>query len=301
MDLWRLKIFQRVIEYSSFSKAAEGLNLSQPTVSSHIKDLERHFDVSLIDRLNKKAVPTKAGELLYSYAGRLATLYDETETAMSEFHGKIKGRLVIGSSTIPAGYILPRFIGSFMQTYPEVQISLIVGDTKKIIADILSNVLEIGVVGAKSHDQRLFQQELINEEMRVVVPQGHKWSQKTSISIKDLTGEPFITREAGSGTWISIQKQLVAQGLSSKDLNIVAELGSTEAVIQGIKSHIGISILSPIAVAENLSAGTLQALMIDGLNLERKFYLTRYENRSESPLSKAFRTFIEKQIPFSKN
>lgn len=301
MDLWRLKIFQRVIEHSSFSKAAEGLNLSQPTVSSHIKDLEQHFDVNLIDRLNKKAIPTKAGELLYNYAVRLSTLYDETEAAMSEFHGKIKGRLVIGSSTTPAGYILPRLIGGFMQTYPEVHISLIVGDTKKIIADILSNSLEIGVVGAKSNDQRLVQKELINEEMQVVVPQGHKWAGKTNITIKALTGEPFITREAGSGTWISIQKQLAAQGLGSKDLNIVAELGSTEAVIQGIKNHIGISILSPVAVAEALSAGTLKALMIDGLNLERKFYLTRYKNRSESPLAKAFRKFIEHQILFSQN
>jgi DNA-binding transcriptional LysR family regulator len=296
MDLWRLKIFQRVIEHGSFSKAAEGLNLSQPTVSSHIKDLEQHFDVSLIDRLNKKAVPTKAGELLYSYAGRLSTLYDETEAAMSEFHGKIKGRLVIGSSTIPAGYILPKLIGGFMQAYPEVHIALIVGDTKKIITDILSNVMEIGVVGAKSNDQRLVQKELINEEMRAVIPQSHKWAEKNSISIKALTGEPFIIREAGSGTWISIQKQLATQGLASKDLNIVAEMGSTEAVIQGIKSHIGISILSPIAVAEELSAGTLKTLMIDGLNLERKFYLTRYKNRSESPLGKAFREFIEKKI-----
>jgi DNA-binding transcriptional LysR family regulator len=301
MDLWRLKIFRRVIEHNSFSKAAEGLNLSQPTVSSHIKDLEHHFEVKLIDRLDKKAVPTKAGELLYYYAGRLATLYDETEAAMSEFHGKIKGRLIIGGSTIPAGYILPRLIGGFMQTYPEVRISLIVGDTKKILDDILSNTLEIGVVGARSHDQRLIQKELINEEMLVIVPGDHKWAGKTSIDIKALTIEPFIIREAGSGTWISIQKKLADQGLGSKDLNIVAELGSTEAVVQGIKSHIGISILSPVAVAEDLSAGTLNALKIDGVNLERQFYLTQSKNRSESPLGKAFREFIEKQIRFSQS
>lgn len=299
MDLWRLKIFQRVIEHNNFSKAAEVLNLSQPTVSSHIKDLEQHFDIKLIDRLDKKALPTKAGELLYYYAGRMATLYDETEAAMSEFHGKIKGRLVIGGSTIPAGYILPKIIGGFMETYPEVHISLIVENTKKIIADILSNSLEIGVVGAKSRDQRLVQKELINEEMRVVIPGGHKWSGKTSIGIKALTGEPFITREAGSGTWISIQKRLAGQGLDSKELNIVAELGSTEAVVQGIKNHIGISILSPVAVADDLSAGILKALMIDGINLERKFYLTQSKNRSASPLGKAFREYIEKQIIFS--
>ncbi len=296
MDLWRLKIFCRVIEHNSFSKAAAGLNLSQPTVSSHIKDLEQHFDVKLIDRLDKKAIATKAGELLYYYAGRLATLYEETEAAMSEFHGKIKGRLVIGGSTIPAGYILPKIIGGFMHTYPEVRISLIVGDTRKILDDILSNVLELGVVGAKAHDQRLVQKELINEEMRVVIPGDHKWAGKTSIGINALTSEPFIIREAGSGTWISIQKKLADQGLSGKDLNIVAELGSTEAVVQGIKSHIGISILSPVAVAEELAVGTLNALKIDGLDLDRQFYLTQSKNRSESPIGKAFRQFIEKNF-----
>ena len=296
MDLWRLKIFRRVIENNSFSKAAEDMNLSQPTVSSHIKDLERYFDVQLIDRLDKKAVPTKAGELLYYYAGRLLTLSEETETAMSEFHGKIRGRLVIGGSTIPAGYILPRIIGKFMQLYPEVHVSLIVGDTKKIISDILSNVLEIGVVGAKTRDQRIVQSQLINEEMRVIIPGSHKWADKTNIGIEALTREPFIIRENGSGTWISIQKKLAGRGLSGKSLNVVAELGSTEAVVQGIKSNIGISILSPIAVAEELSAGTLKALMIDGLNLERKFYLIRYKNRSESPLGKAFRKFIEEDL-----
>jgi len=175
MDLWRLKIFRKVVENNSFSKAADAINLSQPTISSHIKDLESHFDCKLIDRLEKKAVPTKAGELLYSYAVRLLKLYEETETAMSEFHGKIKGRLVIGGSTIPGGYILPELVGKFMSEYPEVRISLMVGDTKKIINDIIAGTLEFGMVGAKTNDKRIEQKELINEEMRVVIPGDHKW------------------------------------------------------------------------------------------------------------------------------
>jgi DNA-binding transcriptional LysR family regulator len=101
MDLWQLNIFCRVIELKSFSRAGNAVHLSQPTISSHIKDLEDHFDCRLIDRLSKEAIPTKAGELLYSYAKRMLALRDETETALAEYNGKIRGRLVIGGSTIP--------------------------------------------------------------------------------------------------------------------------------------------------------------------------------------------------------
>ena len=121
MDLWQLNIFCRVIEMKSFSKAGEAIHLSQPTVSSHIKDLEAHFGTKLVDRLARQALPTKAGELLYEYAVRLLTLRDETESAMAEFLGKIKGRLSLGGSTIPAGYLLPRWIGEFTAAFPRSQ------------------------------------------------------------------------------------------------------------------------------------------------------------------------------------
>lgn len=293
MDLWRLKILCKVIENNSFSKAAEAINLSQPTISSHIKDLETHFNCKLIDRLEKKAVPSKAGELLYSYAVRLLALYEETEAAMSEFHGKVKGRLVIGGSTIPGGYILPEIIAKFMNEYPDVRVSLMIGDTKKIVNDIIVGTLQFGIVGAKVNDKRIVQKKMINEEMRVIIPADHKWSGKKYVFIESLAREPFIRRENGSGTLMTLQNSLADKGLSIKNLNVVAELGSTESIIKGIKSSIGVSVLSPIAVSEELKSGTLKALKVKGLNLERKFYLTLYKNRSESPLSKAFRIFTE--------
>lgn len=292
MDLWRMKIFRQVVENKSFSRAADAINLSQPTISSHIKDLENHFNCKLIDRLEKKAVPTKAGELLYSYAVRLLTLHEQTETAMSEFHGKMRGHLVIGGSTIPAGYILPELIGKFMKTYPDVRVSLTTGDTKKIVNDILSGTLELGIVGARTDDKRIEQTEWRSEEMKVVIPGDHKWSQQKSVRIESLANEPFIIRESGSGTWMSLQRSLAQKKMSSRDLNIVAVFGSTQSVIQGIKNSIGISILSPLAVADELRTKSLSALTLKGLNLERKFYLTRYKNRTASPLAKAFSQFI---------
>ncbi len=295
MDLWRLNIFRNVVEYKGFSRAAEAINLSQPTISSHIKDLENHFGCPLIDRLGNKAVPTKAGELLYKYAGRLLALHEEAETAMTEFQGKISGRLVLGGSTIPAGYILPQVIGKFLEVYHEVRISLVVADTDRIAREVLSGELELGVVGARINEKKIVQEKLIEDEMRVIIPADHKWTGKKSIDLKALLQEPFIIRERGSGTLRSVQNSLAPKGLSNQGFNIIAEMGSTEAIIQGIKSKVGISILSPIAVADELGAGSLKALKIKKHTLKRNFYLTRHKERSASPLCKAFIKFIKEQ------
>jgi len=296
MDLWQLNIFCKVVELNGFSKAGNAIHLSQPTISSHIKDLENHFGCQLIDRLGKKAVPTKAGELLYQYARKLIALRDEIEAAMAEFHGRIKGRLVIGGSTIPGGYILPKYIGAFTKVYPEVTISLIIGDTDKIIQDVFSGSPEFGIVGAKTENKYISQEKLIEDEMRLIVTCDHKWAEKKHISPNLMFKEPFIVRERGSGTLKSIILSLKEKGYSSENLNIIAELGSTEAVIQGIKNKVGTSILSTIAVAEELKAGTLKALTIEELNLKRSFYLITHKQRSSSPLCKAFITFLKKEF-----
>lgn len=296
MDLWQLNIFCKVVELKGFSNAGDAIHLSQPTISSHIKDLENYFECQLLDRLGKKTVPTKAGELLYHYAQKILALRDETEAAMAEFHGKIKGRLVIGGSTIPGGYILPKCIGAFTRSYPEVTISLTIGDTEQIIQDVLSGSLEFGIVGAKTSNKKIFQEKLIEDDMRLIVYSDHRWANEKHINSDMMFKEPFIVREHGSGTLTSIKLSLKEKGYSSENLNIVAELGSTEAVIQGVKSKVGISILSTIAVAEELKAGTLKALTINKLNLKRSFYLITHKQRSPSPLCTAFINFLKKEF-----
>jgi len=296
MDLWQLNVFCKVVELKSFSKAGKTILLSQPTVSSHIKDLEDHFGCRLIDRLSKEAVPTKAGKLLYTYARRLIALRDETETALAEFQGIIKGRLIIGGSTIPGGYILPQIIGVFTKDYPEAKISLIIGDTEKIINDTLSGTLELGIVGAKTADKSIIQEKLIEDEMCLVVPAEHRWARKKRITLKQLFKEPFIAREHGSGTLKSIKHSLTRKDYSLDDLNIISEMGSTEAVKQGIKNNVGVSILSRIAVAEAVQTGSLIALSVEGLDLKRSFYLTRHKYRSAAPLCRAFIKFLTKKL-----
>ncbi|MFO7962881.1 MAG: selenium metabolism-associated LysR family transcriptional regulator [Desulfobacterales bacterium] len=293
MDLWQLHVFCRVVEQKSFSKAGSAVHLSQPTVSSHIKDLEDHFGCVLIDRLGKEALPTKAGDLLYRYARKLLAMRDATESAMAEFQGKIKGRLAIGGSTIPGGYILPRLIGEFNVHYPEVTVSLTVGDTEFIIAEILSGELEIGIVGAVTGNKKIVQRKLLDDDMHLIIPPEHKWANRKAIELHDLLEEPFIVREKGSGTLKSINNRLEEMNLSMENLKIAAEMGSTTAVIQGVKQHVGISIISAIAIADELNSGTLQALRVKGMNLKRSFYLAHHKLRSLSPLGEAFMLFLE--------
>ena len=292
MDLWQLHIFCKVVEQRSFSKAGNLVDLTQPTVSSHIKELESHFGCRLIDRLAKEAVPTREGQLLYEYALKLLSLRDEIETAISHFTEHISGILTVGGSTIPGGYILPQAIGDFLQLHPDVYPAMRVGGTVDIVGGILSGELEIGVVGARLPDRPITQQKLLEDEMRLILPPTHRLSERRHITLDILIGERFILRETGSGTLKSVAESLNAIGRQVDDLHIVAELGSTEAVVSGVKSGVGLSIISPIAVSEELQAGTLVALPIEGIDLKRSFYLTHHKYRSLSPPAQAFRQYL---------
>jgi DNA-binding transcriptional LysR family regulator len=284
-----------VVELRSFSRAAKAVYLSQPTVSSHIKDLENHFECKLVDRLGREVIPTKAGSLLYGYATKIIALKQEAENAMAEFQGKIKGRLTIGGSTIPAGYILPPLLGRFKEDYPEVVVTLVQGDTERIISHTLEGNVELGIVGAKAQEVQLVQKKIIDDQMFLIVPQRHKWATKPHVVMDELIGEPFIMRELGSGTRKSIEQVLHKSGYSLSALNVVSEMGSTEAVRQGIKAGVGVSILSECAVAEELTTGSLKKVEIKGVTFRRAFYLTFHRYRTQSPLCQAFIKFLHSQ------
>lgn len=296
MDLWQLHIFCKVVEEKSFSRAGKAVHLSQPTVSSHIKDLESHFGCQLIDRLSKEALPTRSGELLYEYARKMLAMKAETETAMAEFQGVIKGRLVIGGSTIPGVYLLPALIGDFTRGHPEVFISLDIGDTEKIVEKTVAGELDLGIVGARTGDGRILQEKLIEDQLCLVTPVDHPWAGRKTVSAAELFTEPFIAREPGSGTLKSIQASLAGAGYSADDLHAAAEMGSTQAVIQAVKGGVGVSILSRIAATDPLKAGSIAVLTVDDIDLKRSFYLTRHKHRTASPLSRAFVEFLKEKL-----
>lgn len=295
MDLWQLHIFVSVVENKSFSKASEAVHLSQPTVSSHIKELEDHFQCRLLDRLGKTTEPTRAGELLFKHAKKLLALRDQTESTMHDFLGRQKGSLHIGGSSIPAAFIIPRLLGPFAGLYPGVDLQMIAKDTMQIIQDIRSGKLEVGIVGANVDDPNLVQKKIIQDEMKLIVPKEHRWFKRSYISFSDLVEEPMIAREKGSGTWVSVTKSMEENGFNPKELNIRITIDNTISVIHGILNQLGVSILSTIAVKNEIEAGRLAAVSIKGLNLNRFFYLTYSSKRDQSPLCAKF---IEHTLSF---
>ncbi len=292
MDLWQLHIFCKVVEHKSFSKAARAIHLSQPTISSHIQALEQHFGCPLIDRLAREALPTEAGRILYRYARRLESLREEAETAIAAQQGGVRGRLRIGASTIPGNYLLPRAIGGFTRQHPDVRVALEIADSARIINQVLAGDLEMGIVGAVSRDRNAFQEPLMSDRLQLIVPSGHRLAGQPDVGIAEWISEPFIVREQGSGTLAALQAALQQSGLGLSRLNIVAEMGTTTAVIQAIKGGVGVSILSPVAVREELALGSLKALTAKGLTLERAFHLTYHRQRTASPLASAFAQYL---------
>jgi DNA-binding transcriptional LysR family regulator len=288
MDIHRLEVFCKVLELQSFTRAADAVCLTQPTVSEHIRALEESLGEKLIDRLGRELRPTPAGKILYQYARDIIQLRDDAIQSIQKYRGDLSGALLIGASTIPGTYILPALIGAFKSSHPSIQVTLRIFDSAEVVAGILDGSLEMGFIGARWDDRRIVLEELFSDELILAVYPNHPWAGRNSVNLDDLAGQPFILRERGSGTRMVMNQMLESHGFSPSRLVTVAEMGSTEAVRQGIKARIGISILSCQAVAEDLERGVLVAVPLDDIRLFRSFYLAHRKNREPSPLCTAF-------------
>jgi len=293
MDLWRLRVFCSVVSTGGFSAAAKELRLTQPSVSAHIKELESHFNCRLIDRVNRQAKPTRAGEILYRSARKLIREYEKTETALSEYHGRFEGRLLIGGSNIPGEYILPAQLGAFRKAYPNVTVSVLIKNTLDIVQQVLDDTIELGFVGATVKEPGISQEPCYSDELKLVVPAGSTWVKGDAIELQELEMIPFITRFPGSGTMKTFLERIRQNGFDGRQLQIVAELGSNTAVIQGIRNGLGASVLSSLAVRDELAKGTLRAIRLEGVALQRSFFLTCRNNRSLTPLAARFIDFLK--------
>ncbi len=292
MDIHVLKVFCKIVESESFSKAADAVYLTQPTVSGHIKKLEEEVGVRLLDRLGHRATPTKAGELLYRYAKRILAVRQEAQQALDEFKGGLRGELTIGASSIPGGYVLPPLIGRFKARYPDISITLEVSSSKEIVNAVIDGAYEVGAVGAKFDDGRIDYQKFAEDEMVLVVPRGHPWAAKGSIKAKDLPSQPFFFREKGSGTRKMMEQALEHHHLSMGAFKVIGEMGNNEAIRQAVKAGAGVAIISKLAVESDIKCRELAVVHIAGLKLTRDFYLITHRHRSLSPICNAFLKFI---------
>ena len=292
-DLRQLEIFCKVVELGSFSKAANAVFLAQASVSERISTLERMVGAKLLDRLGRRVVPTKAGELLYGHAVSLLNMKEKVRQEMEHFLGMRRGAIHMGASTIPGEFILPGIVGRFNEEYPSVTVVLAISDTSDIENRVLEGNLELGVVGSKSSHNTLLYQELWKDELVLAIPAQHRWAGKREVSIAAIYEEPFILRETGSGTLRHIERYLGSlHSKTGQSLQVVARFGSSTAIKEGIKAGLGISILSSKALDVEVKAGILKTLRVKGLSMVRSFYLVRDKRRTPSPLCQAMLDFL---------
>ena len=269
------------------------MHLAQASVSERIATLESMVSAKLLDRMGRTVAPTKAGELLYRHAQRLLQMKRAACLEMQEFLGVKQGEICIGGSTIPGEYILPRVVGLFSKEFPRVTVTLTVADSEDIEGRVLDGEFELGVIGRKSSNKHLTSHELWKDELVLALPSLHRLARKKEVPLQDVIQEPFISRETGSGTLKSIEPYLQAAGLRGiESLNVVARLGTSTAVKEGIKAGLGISILSAIAIGTEVKAGVLKALKLKGIPMFRYFYLIRDKRRTPSPISRSLMDFL---------
>jgi len=292
-DLRQLEIFLKVVELGSFSKAGEAVHLAQASVSERIATLENTVGSKLLDRMGRTVTPTKAGELLYQHARRLLEIKKMACLEMQDFLGVKQGEIHIGASTIPGEYILPAVIGRYAKEYPLISVVLTVADSEEIEIRVLQGDFEFGIIGRRSSAKKLLSHELWEDDLILVVPSVHRWASRQEVAAQELADEDFILREVGSGTLRSVEEYLQKAGTKGiSSLRVVARLGTSTAVKEGVKAGAGVSILSSRAVDTELKAGVLKSLKIKGLNMSRHFYLIRDKRRTISPLCRTLLDFL---------
>ncbi|SCY05233.1 selenium metabolism-associated LysR family transcriptional regulator [Alkaliphilus peptidifermentans] len=293
MDLRQLETFVAVAKFKSFSKAADHLYLTQPTVSSHIANLEKELNTILINRTNRKISLTKAGDILYDYALNILNLKDGAIYKLGEYKGKIVGNIEIASSTIPEQYILPQLFCQFNKEFPDVTFQMLHYDSQQVVEGIIQDRIDFGIVGAEIPHPQLNYVELINDELVLVTPATSTYASfDEEISIEEILNERFIFREIGSGTRKLVESKLADFKFDISSLNVVAYIENTEAIKQCIRSGLGVSFLSQKAITDELKAGSLKSFKIKDLNLERKFYFVYHKYRNPSPLESTFQNFV---------
>jgi len=292
MEIKQLEAFVSVVEERSFSKAADRLFLSQPTVSVHVRALEEEMGTRLLDRLGSEVVPTPAGKRLYRYAREILGLRDQAFQDIQHFLGELSGRFELVASTIPGEYLLPPVLADFQHRYPNVRVVLHILDSGRAIYKVKEGEYFLGVVGSKGDERGLTYIPLRKEELVVAFPSSHPLVQKEKVSLKDLQQIPLIMREKGSGTRKTFEEGLKRKGMDLSQFKVVAELGSTAALKEGVKAGIGAAVISPQAIKDECRCGIMKAFRIEELDLERCFYLVKRSRRTLPPPVEELEGFI---------
>lgn len=294
MDLRQLETFIEVIKLKSFSKAADKLYITQPTVTNHIQNLENELGTLLINRMGRNITPTEAGNLLFKYAVNIINSCEMAKFDLAMYKGKIQGNLDIMFSSIPRNYLLPSIIKSFIKIYPEVTFTITENDSKEVINKIIDGDVDFGVVGAIYPSTSLNFVDIMSDNLVLIAPVSFKTNLPnfSYIDVNDILHYKIILREEGSGTRSLIMNKLQEKGIDTNSLNILACVEDTETIKELVSLGLGISFISEKAVSDDINLNKYKVLYLSNIDFSRSFYFVYHKNRQLSPLGEAFKEHI---------
>ncbi|MEW6046481.1 MAG: LysR family transcriptional regulator [Bacillota bacterium] len=291
MDLLNLLgTFVALAEHGTVSRAADALSYAQPTVSMHIKALQQYYGVPLFELRNRRYVLTDEGEVLHGYARAILHLAQEAMDAISEFKTCQRGSLRVGATSNVGVYVLPRILSMFQQRFPGISISVLIDRTRVISTKVSEGELNVGIVEAEVEEgHQITVEPWIKDRLVLIVSPEEPWASRDSISPHELLHRPFVTGERGSGTRRILDREL---GEISRKINVVLELGSTEAVKRAVESNLGVSIVTESSVYREVRLGVLRCIPIEGVQMYKTFSLIYPCNRYLTAATRRFLSLL---------
>ncbi len=286
MDFKQLEAFITVSRLKSFSKAANAIYLSQPTISSHISSLERELKIQLFDRTSKEVNLTPAGRSFLQYANDIINTKNNAITDISNFNNNISGVLNISASTTPCNSLIPSLVSNFNKLYSNVKYNIKEQGSVAIIKDIIDLKCEIGFVGTIIDNSKINNYKIMEDEL--VIISNSQLNLPDVITLEDLLKYPFIIREKESATRHTLEYQLHLHNVDPKRLKVVCEVDSVHAQLKFINLGLGISIISKNLCDNNLLNENMRISRIEGLDLKRDIFLIVSSKRTLTPIANAF-------------
>lgn len=287
--LQQLRLFEAVARHGSFTRAAEAIHLSQPAVSIQIKRLEEQLGVALFEQMGKKIYLTAAGKELYATCGDLFERLDTFENRLEALRGEVAGPLQLAAVTT-AKYFLPYYLGAFLRRYPKVSPQLKVSNRARILERIDANEDDLYIMATLPEGGAIESHPFLTDELVLFAHPRHPLAGKKHIPLAQLPRERLIARERGSGIRMTLDRLLADHGL---ELTPYMELGSGEAIKQAVMAGIGIGVLSTFSLRQELAAGKLVLLDIEGLPLQRTWYAVHRRGKQLSPAAVKFIEFLQ--------
>ena len=287
---YRLKVFYTVANRLSFTKAANELNISQPAVTKHIKEIENQLNTKLFDRKGTTIQITESGKILFIYAEKSRQLYRDLEFAIAQLNKQEKGKLKIGASTTIAQYILPEILAKFNSYYKDINIEVVTHNSEDIANLLKSGKIDFGIVEGESKSSYFDYQKFKKDEIVLACKTDHPLVNK-NFKTKDLYDVDLIVREQGSGTQEFIQNQLKKSGVDLQKLNIIMQLGSSESIKNYLLHSEAMAFLSISTILTELKNNQLSVIDIKNFSIERDFNFITLKGE-QSDLIDLFRKFI---------